>query len=402
MKFDLYFWPINQQAWVLSWGLKDAMQGMGVLHRFGNIEEWMNPSNVPRLLNTDADVILFVGFEHFRNKIASDRIKHSKAKIACWIYESITDPYGATGWDKVLGNHFLKNNNEFYSGFTKVSDENLKYFDCMDVFFCADDLDYLRLKDKGLNAFWLPFGVDEHIFSPDSRLVAQEKNFKVDYEIPRKTLVDRAKIRYGTRYGIRSGRAQPSQASIDVRSNKLLPGKRFYPGAAFIGTKSNIRVILLNRMGVDITTFQTPRKGDFGDYNKAVEHTRNLARSYNSFLISVNLPSIFAGVTPRAVESMACGRALMQYLCPPDRPLSRRMLTNCIKYEVLSHNGLMGFKEKYNYLLTHPQEAMAMGQKARAEILHGHTLKHRVSTMMEKLSGAKKRSEAQDGSTRES
>jgi spore maturation protein CgeB len=143
-------------------------------------------------------------------------------------------------------------------------------------------------------------------------------------------------------------------------------------------------------MGVDLSLFQTPRKGDFGNPDKAAEHTRNLARAYNSYMISVNLRSIFAGVTPRATESMACGRLLFQYLCPPDRPMSRKMLTNCVKYEILSPSGLNGFREKYRYFINHPQDAMAMGGKARAEILHGHTLTHRVQTMIEKLSKVKK------------
>ena len=190
---------------------------------------------------------------------------------------------------------------------------------------------------------------------------------------------------------MRSGRSQPKpQLEHEVRSGKLLPGKRFFPTGAFIGTKSNIRTILLNRLGLDLSLFQTPRKGSFGDVDKAREHTRNLARAYNSFLISFNLRSIFAGVTPRAMESMACGRLLFQYLCPPNRPLSRKMLTNCVKYEALSNDGLDGVKEKYRYFLSHPQEAMAIGNKARAEILHGHTLQHRVRTMIDKLSGVKK------------
>jgi spore maturation protein CgeB len=67
------------------------------------------------------------------------------------------------------------------------------------------------------------------------------------------------------------------------------------------------------------------------------------------------------------------------------------MLTNCVKYEVLSNNGLNGVKEKYKYFISHPQEAMSIGNKARAEILHGHTLQHRVRTMIEKLSTFKKK-----------
>jgi hypothetical protein len=208
--------------------------------------------------------------------------------------------------------------------------------------------------------------------------------------MPRQSLVDRAKIKYGTRYGIRSGRSKP-KASLDVRSNKLLPGKRFFASGAFVGTKSNVRTILLNRMGVEISTFQTPRKGSFNVYEKAVEHTRNLARAYNSFMVSVNLRSIFAGVTPRAIESMSCGRLLFQYLCPPNRPMSRAMFKNCIKYEVLSNNGLNGFREKYRHYIGHPAEAMDIGRKARDEILQGHTLVHRVNTMTQKLSAKVKK-----------
>jgi hypothetical protein len=391
MKFDLYFWPIREQAWVLSWGLKKAMEDLGVLHRYGNIEAWKDKSQVPHLLNTDADVILFVGLEHFTGKIDTKLFKHRKAKFACWTYESLTDPYGAKAWSKALPKHFLRNIKEFHTGFTRMDDKALEYFDSMDAFFCADDLDYFRLKDMGRKAFWLPFGVDPSAFQPDGRLMAQEKNFKVEWS-PRKSLVERAKIRYGTRYGIRSGRSTPKpQMEREVRSGKLLPGKRFFPTGAFIGTKSNIRVMLLDRLGLDLSLFQTPRKGNFGDVNKATEHTRNLARAYNSFLVSFNLRSIFAGVTPRAVESMSCGRLLFQYLCPPDRPFSRKMLTNCVKYEVLSNNGLNGVKEKYKYFISHPQEAMSIGNKARAEILHGHTLQHRVRTMIEKLSTFKKK-----------
>ena len=392
MKFDLYFWPIREQAWVLSWGLKNAMQEKGVLHKFGNIENWMDPTRIPHLLNTDADVILFVGFEHFRGKINSKLIKHKKTKIVCWTYESLTDPYGAKCWDKVLPNHFLSKSPDFRNGFTAVKEKDFGYFDCVDAFFCADELDFYRLKEDGRNAFWLPFGVDPGIFQPDSKLLMQEKTHKVEYNMPRQTLIDKARIKYGTRYGIRSGRSRAVEKNAQraVRSNKLLPGKRFFPTGAFIGTKSNVRIALLNRMQVDLSLFQTPRKGDFGNPDKAVEHTRNLARAYNSYLISVNLRSIFAGVTPRATESMACGRLLFQYLCPPDRPMSRKMLTNCVKYEILSPNGLNGFKEKYRYYISHPQDAMAMGTKARAEILHGHTLGHRVQTMINKLSKVKK------------
>ena len=389
MKYDLYYWPINQQAWVLSWGLRDTMRNMGVLNKWGNIEDWTNPGKIPKLLDTSADVILFVGFEHFRKKIPSRKIKHKKAKIACWLYESVTDPYGAASWNASFDKHFMKNVKEFNSGFTKVKDENLDYFDCMDVLFCADELDYERFKSLGRKAFWLPFGVDPNMFSPDGRLAAQEKNVKVDYTIPRKSLVDQARIKYGTRYGIKSGRSRPA-ASLDVRSAKLLPGKRYMPTGAFIGTRSNVRIRLLDRIGMDITTFQTPRKGDFGQYEKAIEHTKNLVRSYNSFLISINLRSIFSGVTPRAVESMACGRLLFQYLCAPNRPMSRKMLNNCVKYEVLTQNGLKGFKEKYRYYLDHPAEAIAIGRNAREEILHGHTLRHRVLTMNTKLSTVRK------------
>jgi len=393
MKFDLYFWPIREQAWVLSWGLKNAMQEKGVLNKFGNIENWTDASKIPHLLNTTADVILFVGFEHFRGKIPSKLIKHNKAKIACWTYESLTDPYGAKSWAEAVPNHFLSKSPDFKNGFTVVQPKDFGYFDCIDVFFCADELDFYRLKDEGRNAFWLPFGVDAGIFQPDSRLVLQEKNHKVEFSNPRQTLIEKAKIKYGTRYGIRSGRsgrAATKNAQRAVRSNKLIPGKRFFPTGAFIGTKSNVRINILGRMGVDLSLFQTPRKGSFGDPAKAAEHTRNLARAYNSYMISVNLRSIFAGVTPRATESMACGRTLFQYLCPPDRPLSRKMLTNCVKYEVLSNNGLRAFKEKYRYFINHPQDATAMGNKARAEILHGHTLGHRVHTMVEKLSKVKK------------
>jgi spore maturation protein CgeB len=67
------------------------------------------------------------------------------------------------------------------------------------------------------------------------------------------------------------------------------------------------------------------------------------------------------------------------------------MLTNCVKYEILSNRGLQGVKEKYKYFISHPQEAMDIGNKARAEILHGHTLKHRIQTIIDKLSSCKKR-----------
>jgi spore maturation protein CgeB len=393
MKFDLYFWPIREQAWVLSWGLKAAMQEMGVLHRSGNIEDWMDKSKIPHLLNTNADVILFVGLEHFRKKIPTNLIKHSKAKIACWTYESLTDPYGAACWNKTLPNNFLHKIKEFNTGFTKMSDKALEYFDCIDVFFCADDLDFDRFKGMGRNAFWLPFGVDPMLFQPDARLLKQEKNIKAEIST-RKSLVERAKIRYGTRYGIRSGRNKPivkPEMAVDVRSNRLLPGRRYFAKGAFVGTKSNIRVMLLNRLGLDITQFQTPRKGSFGIVDKAVEHTKNLARAYNSFLMSFNLRSIFAGVTPRAAESMACGRLLFQYLCPPDRPLSRKLFSNCIKYEILSKNGLNNIKNKYQYYLAHPAEAHTIGNKAREEILMGHTLKHRVQTMMDKIALANRK-----------
>jgi len=394
MKIDLYFWPINGQAWVLSWGLLQTMRNMGVLHRYGNIENWTDSTKIPQLLNTHADVILFVGFEHFRKKINTKLIRHRKAKIVCWTYESLTDPYGAKAWDTALGKHFMQSYKDFYNGFTICKDADLKDFDCMDAIFCADDLDFERFKREGFQAFWLPFGVDPDMFTPDPKMILREKNLKEAVTLPEPKLIKKARIRYGTRYGIRSGRshAKPKhpRENLPVRSPKLMPGRRFENVGAFIGTRSNVRITLLTRMDLPLSLMQTPRKGDFGDVNKAEEHTKNLVRAYNSFLIQFNLRSIFAGVTPRAVESMACGRLLFQYLCAPDRPYSRKMFTNCAKYEILTDQGLRGVREKYRYFLNHPQEAMAIGRKAREEVIHGHTLKHRVNTIATKLKIVKK------------
>jgi len=384
MKFDLYFWPIREQAWVLSWGLLNTMNNMGVLNRHGNIENWTDRRNIPGLLDTNADIILFVGYEHFRSKISRHSIKGHKSKLVAWTYESLTDPYGAVAWGERYPKHFLIDNKEFHNGFTKC--KTLDEFDVIDAVFCADELDYERFKEEGKPSFWLPFGVDAEVFSPDARMVAMEKNVKTP------KLSDKAKIKYGTRYGIRSGRASLlKDKSQTVRSSRLLPGKRYYPSGCFVGTRSNIRAAILQRLGLDLVVCQTPRKGEFSNPHTALIHTDELKKAYNSFLISFNLRSIFSGVTPRAVESMACGRLLFQYNCPPNRPMSQNMLKNCIKYDVMSDAGLREVQNKYKYYLDHTHEAMDIGNKARAEILNGHTLHHRVQHIIKKLSGLQRR-----------
>lgn len=364
-----------------------TMKNMGVLNRYGNINNWTDRRNLDDLLNTQADVILFVGLEHFRGKIPIGKVKSSR-KLVAWTYESLTDPYGCEAWAINRPNHFLAQNADFRNGFTKVKDDDLIYFDAMDVIFCADELDFERFKKLGKQSFWLPFGVDADIFSPDPRLVVAEKNANLS----NKGTADRARIRYGTRYGVRSGRAKLIQDknAYAVRSSALLPGKRFYPTGCFVGTKSNVRVAILARLGLDIVVCQTPRKGSFENEYTAIQHTRELAKAYNSFLISFNLRSIFSGITPRATESMACARLLFQYRCPPNRPMSQNMLKNCIKYEVLTDAGLRETREKYKYYINHTSEATDMGAKARAEILQGHTLKHRIEHMLAKLSCAQK------------
>jgi hypothetical protein len=395
MKIDLYIWPIREQAWVLSWGLLYTMKNMGVLNRYGNIDNWTDIRNFDDLLNTSADVIMFVGYEHFRSKIPYDKMKHNRIKFVSWVYESLTDPYGAQAWDARHGKHFFKDNREFYNGFTRVRrDEDLAPFDVMDALFFADELDYERFKKLGKQSYWLPFGVDPEFFAPDGRMIAAEKNVKP----PEKSrLVEKARIRYGTRYGVRSGRAKQvlqEKNALAVRSSRLLPGKRFYPHGCFVGTKSNIRAAILARLGLDIVVCQTPRKGDFGVEHTAAQHTRELAKAYNSFLISFNLRSIFSGVTPRAVESMACGRLLFQYNCPPNRPMSQNMLKNCIKYDIMTNAGLNEVREKYRHYVNHTAEAMAIGGRARAEVLQGHTLTHRVQHILRKLSQARKDKES--------
>jgi hypothetical protein len=393
MKFDIYFWPRNEQAWVLSWGLRDTMQSMGVLRRFGDIEMWTKRDEIPKLLDTDADAILFVGFEHFRDRIPTNAIKHNKAKMICWLYESITDPYGAIAWDNAL-NHFLKETPDFHNGFTRYADDSLSYFDCMDTIFCADELDCERLKNRGMNASWLPFGVDEQMFRPGGQtlhnwaIYAKNPQLTDTVQKTRRSLIDTAKIRYGTRYGVRSGRS--NKTIVDLRpipTTNLPQGK-----AAFIGTKSNVRAIILNRIGINsIDIVQTARRGKFSHYETAITHTKSLVKAYTDYLISINLVSIFGGITPRALESMSCGRTLFQYICAPNRPLSRKMLSSCVKYEVFTPAGLNEFREKLRYYITHPREAILMGRAAREEVTQGHTLKHRIMTIINKLNETTKR-----------
>jgi hypothetical protein len=394
MKIDLYFWPIKIQAWILSWGLLSAIKSCGALNKCGNTASWANPSLIPSLLDTNADVIFIVGPEHFVGQIDTTKIKHNKAKIACWVYESITDPYGFNAFRKAIPGHFLDNSKEFNNTLTLIGDDHIKFFDCMDAIFCADEVDYERFKLLGFNSFWLPFGADTDVFNSGFTTHA------ISSPSSKPSMIKKAIVRYNSRYGIRSGRkilermdlykSLPSQDTKPRFGKISAPSTPLYNRGCFVGTITDIRSILLKRMGIDISLYQTPRRGEFSDPTNAAIHTAELVKYYGSHLISFNINSIFAGLTTRSLEVMSCGRLLFQNSCPPDRPMSQNMLKNCIKYDLFTNDGVSKVREQYRHYCSKPMDAIAMGRAARAEILNGHTLKHRVTTIIEKLSGINK------------
>lgn len=375
---------------------------MGLLNWWGRMEKWMHRDKANLMMTTTADIILFVGYEHFLDKI--DLSPYAKCnKFVCWTYESLTDPYGANGWRESIPQHFLSKNQDFLTGFTRYNDKNLdRHFKPISYVFCADELDCNRFKNIGKRTSWMPFGVDPNMFN-DAPILNDGRSSNVSFgstpPAQNKSMNPRKIIKQGVRsgrnvsrvkYDVRNKSTKIERAAMGVSfgrqdiSGMLRSGRggRRQNVGCFVGTKSNVRVAILNRLGLGLATMQTKRKGKFSDEHVAVRHTSALANSYKSYLMSFNLRSIFAGVTPRAVESMACGCLLFQYKCAPNRPKSGGLYNNCIKYEIMTEAGLKRVREQYHHFVANPQDAINMGKKAREEVMANHTIQHRINRMI--------------------
>ena len=95
----------------------------------------------------------------------------------------------------------------------------------------------------------------------------------------------------------------------------------------------------------------------------------------------VNLPSIYKGYAGRVVESMAAGRPVISW--KPPRKRTQALFTPGEEILWFNRESPEELADQIRYLQTHPEQALAIAERARQKVLRYHTAETRIRQILE-------------------
>jgi hypothetical protein len=337
--FDIYVYNTPHNAWTYTQGYIRGFKKLGKLNKAGDITAWHNPANHQALFNTQAEFIVMIGPEHHRSEIfgtpqkqASIQANKNGKKLIAICYESSVDPFGQYAWAKagipwLLHNYYRYGSRTSQCYNTNKLDEQFKYFDYV---FTQDEVDVKWFREHLVNAYWLPACADADVFKP---------------------LVDRPVNRAG------------------FIGNVWWPRDELHKSYPF---------------AFDIRTVE---KAPF-DAANAEDIASNLAKSYGSYAIGVNMRSPFAGVSMRTFELMACGIFPIVYEPAPDRVQNKALFAgwdHIVWFNEWSDADVKKVASNVNHLVTFYDQCRQRGAENRRLILDKHTPVHRIQEIIKHL-----------------
>jgi len=338
MKFDVYVFNIQYNAWTYTRGYINAFQKMDYLGKSGDIKLWHDPANYQTLFDGPSEYIFMIAPEHHRAEIFGTQEKREAImklkkqtgkKLIGLIFESLVDPFGAKAWAKA-GNKWLVDNywrHPHQHALWQTTTNLAEQFKCFDCVFAQDEVDVNWLRDNGVNSSWIPACADSDMFKP----------------------------------------------MVEKPQNK----------AAFIGMLYWPRgdLIAAYPFGFDITS--VPR-ASFDDPD-CRNTTTALVNAFSSYLIGVNMKSPFGGITVRTFELMACGVLPIVTLPAPDRILSRKLLLewgNVFTFDEWSLPDRDKIKSYHCHIIFHYDQSRQRGLENSKLILEKHTPVHRIQEII--------------------
>lgn len=145
---------------------------------------------------------------------------------------------------------------------------------------------------------------------------------------------------------------------------------------AFLGTIYPKRLEYIKQMSLPVSILPPVQA------QHPVESFHQLARSYNSMKLFLNMPAYSRLLVTKVYEVMACGTMLVQpALDHPSGLSNMQQFINGKHLIFYDQNRPNELTEVLSYYLQHPHEREAIAMAGLDEIRRAHTMKHRIKRM---------------------